>query len=287
MSSLPSIPYEQAHRFGLPTITPWQPALGARVSDWHYGGEEIDATLADTLRAALRTYGLLIFEPGTVSADNFTNVLDAFGDVVLYSGPKTPAVSANTRANLVDSSDKRSARNFLWHIDQAFRPDPPRLTALFGSEVPSLGGDTLFSNAVLAYERLDPNFAAYIETLTAVHYWDATGHIADRFQDADEAARQRGLAAPIETSLVRVHPDTGRKQLFVNESYTTYIKHVSRTTSQNLLGILFEEIKSPEVQARLHWEPGAFVLWDNRVVQHRGIGDFGSQRRVFYRACVR
>ncbi|MBV7483418.1 TauD/TfdA family dioxygenase [Bordetella sp. BOR01] len=270
----------------LPDIERWKPALGAQVRRWRYEGGSLPQQTRAALRDALREYGLLIFEPGSVTPESFTDLLQAFGEVVLYNGPKTPAVSANTRANVVDSSDKRQARNFLWHIDQAFRPNPPKLTALYGQEVPAFGGDTLFSNAILAYERLDPHFAAYLETLTAVHYWDATGHMADRFPDPDENARQRALAAPIETPLVRAHPDTGRKQLLVNESYTTYIKHVSRTVSQNLLAILFEEIKSPEVQARYSWEPGALILWDNRVVQHRGIGDFGGQRRVFYRACV-
>ncbi len=270
-----------------PQLRPWTPALGAIVSDWRYDGGPLAEPVRRQLRAALVRHGLLAFEPGVLTPENFTQLLEQFGEVALYAGPKTPAAAANTKANVVDSSDRRQARNYIWHIDQAFRPSPPAFTALYGREVPESGGDTLFSNAVLAYERLDPHFAAYLETLTAVHYWDATGHIADRYpDDPEEAARQRALAAPIETPIVRVHPETGRKQIFVNESYTTYIKDLSRTTSQHLLGILFEAIKSPEVQARYAWQAGAAVLWDNRVLQHRGIGDFGSQRRVFYRACV-
>ncbi|MGB3070660.1 MAG: TauD/TfdA family dioxygenase [Ottowia sp.] len=268
------------------TITPWQPALGAVVKGLRYDGGAIPEETRASLKKALLDHGLLTFEPGTVTGQDFTEFLEAFGDVVLYSGPLTPAVSAKTQANVVDSTDKRVARNYIWHIDQAFRPNPPNYTALLGKIVPEFGGDTLFSNAVLAYERLDPLFAAYLETLTVVHYWDATGHMADRFLDKEEFARQRALNAPIETSIVRVHPETGRKQLFVNESYTTYIKGVSRTVSQSLLTILFEAIKSPEVQGRFHWTPGALVLWDNRTVQHRGIGDFASQSRVFHRVCI-
>ncbi|HEY0294749.1 MAG TPA: TauD/TfdA family dioxygenase [Bordetella sp.] len=266
-------------------IRPWRPALGAVIRGLHYDGR-LPAETRTQLRNALREYGALVFEPGTVTPQNFTELLSEFGEVSLYAGPKTPTVQGNSLANVVDSSNKRQARNFLWHIDQAFRSNPPRLTALYGHDVPAFGGDTLFSNAILAYERLDPKFAAYLETLTAVHYWDATGHIADRFDDPEEAGRQRALNAPIETPIVRVHPETGRKQLFVNESYTTYIKNVSRTTSQNLLGILFEAIKEPEVAARYTWVSGSAILWDNRVVQHRGVGDFPGQQRIFYRACV-
>jgi taurine dioxygenase len=268
------------------TIDPWKPALGAVIRGLRYRPGALSVEGRHRLKQALLQYGALLFEPGTVTPENFTDLLNEFGEVTLYAGPKTPTPQANPRANVVDSSNKRAARNFIWHIDQAFRPNPPRLTALYGQQVPSFGGDTLFSNAVLAFERLDPHFAAYIETLTAVHYWDATGHIADRFDDPAEAARQRALNAPIETSLVRVHPETGRKQLLVNESYTTYIKGLSRTASQHLLGILFEAIKEPEVTARLGWQQGLAVLWDNRVVQHRGIGDFPGQARIFYRACV-
>lgn len=288
--AMPSIAVAEEHPIhasDTPLIRPWKPALGAIVENLRFHNGSLSSGTKVALQQALRDHGLLSFVPGTVVPENFTELLAAFGEVALYSGPKTPAASVNSRANVVDSSNKRVARNFIWHIDQAFRPNPPKLTALYGQEVPTFGGDTLFSNAVLAYELLDPHFAAYIETLTAVHYWDATGHIADRFDDdPEEAARQRALAAPIETPIVRVHPDTGRKQIFVNESYTTYIKNVSRTTSQHLLGILFEAIKAPEVQARYSWEPGAAVLWDNRVVQHRGIGDFPGQKRVFLRACV-
>ncbi|RKP53766.1 TauD/TfdA dioxygenase family protein [Pararobbsia silviterrae] len=267
-------------------IRKWRPALGAAVSGLQYTGGPLEPKTLDALRQALFDHGLLTFAPGILSAENFTEFLDNFGDVTLYGGPKTPAATQNGQANIVDSTSKRNARNYIWHIDQAFRPNPPALTALFGQNVPSFGGDTLFSNAALAYELLDPHFAAYIETLTAVHYWDATGHVIDRFDDVEEASRQRAAHPPIETSLVRRHPITGRKQIFVNESYTAYIKGVSRTTSQSLLTILFESIKSPEVEARYQWESGALVIWDNRTLQHRGIGDFAQAQRVFLRACV-
>lgn len=268
-------------------IEPFRPALGALVDGEVVRNGAVDAADADLLRSALYESGALIFRPGSVKLEDFLTVLKAFGEPVLYAGPKTPEVHDLRGANIVDSTDKRAARNYIWHIDQAFRAAPPSLTALFAYKVPSFGGDTLFSNAVTAYERLDPAFRAYLETLTAVHYWDATGHIADRFDDPAEAARQRAINAPIETPIARTHPVTGRKQIYVNESYTTYIKGVSRTVSNALLTILFDAINTQEVQARVTWEQGQVVIWDNRVLQHRGIGDFGGQSRILYRACVK
>ena len=92
---------------------------------------------------------------------------------------------------------------------------------------------------------------------------------------------------PFEMPLIRVHPVTGRKWVAVNESYAGYIKGVSRITSQNLLGILFDMIKSPEATVRYSWTKGALAIWDNRVVQHKGIKDYsGGGRRVLYRATM-
>ena len=91
---------------------------------------------------------------------------------------------------------------------------------------------------------------------------------------------------PFEMPLVRVHPVTGRKWIAVNESYAGYIKGVSRVMSQNILGILFDMIKSPEATARYAWSCGALAIWDNRVVQHKGIKDYGNGRRILYRATM-
>jgi taurine dioxygenase len=91
---------------------------------------------------------------------------------------------------------------------------------------------------------------------------------------------------PFEMPLVRIHPVTGRKWIAVNESYAAYIKGVSRVTSQNLLGILFDMIKSPEATVRFTWTQGALAIWDNRVVQHKGIKDYGGGRRILYRATM-
>jgi taurine dioxygenase len=267
-------------------IVPWQPALGAVVSGLHYTGRPISGALQAALRQALYTYGVLIFEPGTATALNFTSLVRLFGEPVPYSGPHTPTAPDNPSATLVDSRNDENLRNHIWHIDGTFRRNAPKITALFGHTIPGQGGDTLFSNATLAYELLDPLFAAYLDTLISVNSADATGHLAERYHDPEQQARERAKMPPYEHPVIRVHPETGKKQIFVNESYTAYIKSVSRTVSQSLLAILFEAIKAPEVQGRYTWTPGAVVVWDNRVVQHKGIKDYGSNRRLLYRATL-
>jgi taurine dioxygenase len=269
-----------------PRIVPWQPALGAIVSGFEYSGEPPPQSLQAALRHELHTRGALIFEPGTVTAHNFTQFVRVFGEPVPYSGPHTPTAPDNPSATVVDSRNDERLRNHIWHIDGTFRSQAPKITALFGHTIPAHGGDTLFSNATLAYHLLDPLFAAYVDTLVAVNSADATGHLAERYLDPEQQARERARMPPYEHPVIRVHPETGRRQIFVNESYTAYIKGVSRTVSQSLLAILFEAIKAPEVQARYAWTPGALVVWDNRVVQHRGIKDYGSDHRLLYRATL-
>jgi taurine dioxygenase len=187
---------------------------------------------------------------------------------------------------MIDSLKDKNLRNHIWHADGGFRPDAPAFTALYAQQLPDFGGETIFSNAAWVYEHLDPLFAAYLESLTVIQSADATGHITDRYLDPKEAADARQRMPPFEMPLVRVHPVTGRKWIAVNESYTNYIKGVSRVMSQNILGILFDMIKSPEATARLTWSRGALAIWDNRVVQHKGIRDYGNARRILYRATM-
>jgi taurine dioxygenase len=266
-------------------IKPYQSALGAVVRGFKYRGSVLPELQA-AFKQALLDHGLLIFKSGSVQHAEFMEFVSLFGAPALYSGPHTPAVQGASLANTVDSANDDHLRNHVWHVDGTFRANPNKYTALFGYMIPEQGGDTVFSNAVLAYELLDPLFAAYLDTLTAVNSADATGHLATRFIDQQKLAEERARLPPIEVPVIRVHPETSRKQIFVNESYTGYIKGLSRTVSDHLLGILFDAVKSADVQARITWEQGDVVIWDNRTVQHRGIKDYGKQRRILHRASL-
>ncbi|MCC6889524.1 MAG: TauD/TfdA family dioxygenase [Hyphomicrobiales bacterium] len=263
-----------------------QPALGSLISGFGFD----DRPLSDEFRAALRDLlhnrGLIIFEPGTATAENFTRFAGFLGEFFNYAGPHTPRAPENPDATVIDSLKDKNLRNHIWHADGGFRPDAPAFTALFAQQLPESGGDTIFSNVAFVYEQLDPLFAAYLESLTVIQSADATGHITDRYLDPEEATKARIRMPPFEMPLIRVHPATGRKWVAVNESYTNYIKGVSRVMSQNLLGVLFDMIKSPEATARYKWSKGALAIWDNRVVQHKGIKDYGSGRRILYRATM-
>ena len=267
-------------------VSQLQPALGSVISEFRFDGRPLSDEFRSALRDVLHNRGLVIFEPGTVTAENFTAFAGFLGEFFHYAGPHTPRAPENPDATMIDSLKDKNLRNHIWHADGGFRPDAPAFTALFAQQLPDLGGDTIFSNTAWVYEQLDPLFAAYLESLTVIQSADATGHITDRYLDAEEATKARVRMPPFEMPLIRVHPVTGRKWVAVNESYVAYIKGVSRVTSQNILGILFDMIKSPEATARYTWTRGALAIWDNRVVQHKGIKDYGTGRRILYRATM-
>lgn len=268
-------------------IEPCEPVVGARVRGLRVqAGQPIEPAVAALLRRKLLERGFLVFEPGTVDVEGFVQLVSLFGEVRHYGGPFTPAPGEHPLLNTIDSRTKLTRMNYIWHVDGGYKPNPPKMTALLARAVPRHGGDTLFANAVAAYDLLDPPFAAYLETLSAFHSPETVGHLQLSYRDPATLAAQRAKHAPVEAPVIRVHPETGRKQIFANESYTLRIAGVSRIVSQNLLNILFDLMKAPEVQARVRWEQGAALIWDNRSVQHRGVDDFGDGERVLYRAIV-
>ncbi|OZI71785.1 TauD/TfdA dioxygenase family protein [Bordetella genomosp. 12] len=269
------------------TVTPYSPTVGAKVSGLRIDGQEaLTPAVRAQLYEALLRYGFLSFEPGTVEVEHFERLVSLFGKAKLMNTPYTPETGKSGQLNTIDASTKKTRMNYIWHMDQVFQPTSPPYTALLGEVMPALGGDTLFANATAAYELLDPLLAAYLETLTAVHDADTMGYLTLAYHDLEARAEQRRKYPPIEVPLIRKHPETGRKQIFVNELYTHRILGVSRRTSQALLDVLFDALSAPEVQTRHRWENGTALIWDNRTVQHRGVPDFGAQRRVMHRALV-
>lgn len=273
--------------FGNTTVDACSATLGGRVRGLRVGRDEGNAGLRSFLAEQLIKRGFLLFEPGTVDADGFVELVGWFGTAQYLGTPYTPKSNVAGTVNTIDSATKKTLANYIWHTDQAYRSEPTRFTALFGEMIPALGGDTIFANATAAYDLLDPLLAQYLETLTAIQNYDAQGFLTYAYgHDPEKLAAQRVLYPPIETPVIRKHPETGHKQIFVTELYTTRIVGLTPVASQSLLNLLFDLIKSPEIQTRVQWEEGAALLWDNRTVQHRGVNDFGESRRLLHRAVI-
>ncbi|WP_437682544.1 TauD/TfdA dioxygenase family protein [Sorangium sp. So ce131] len=265
-------------------VRPHTPILGATVTGLDLS-RDIDTATAARLRQALRERGVLFFRDQRLNPRRFLEVAGLFGEPLRHN-PYIPSVEEHSGVEIIESGGgKRVLANEAWHADVTWRPDPPKATALYAVELPPLGGDTVWTSSTGAYASLDPLLAAYLETLTAVNFVDASGHARSPGRD-ERLDELRAKYPPIDVPVIKTHPETGQKYIFVTELHTTYIKGVSRTTSESLLRLLSGVLSDPVLHARFSWRPGSLAIWDNRLVQHRAIHDYGDQRRVLYRATL-
>jgi taurine dioxygenase len=269
----------------LPAITSKRhsPNLGATIFGIDLR-DSVSAQAAQELRAALLTHGVIFFRDQYLTPERLLQVASIFGEPLRHN-PYLPSTEETSGVEVIESGTGKRLANESWHADVTWQHNPPRATALYAVELPALGGDTVWTSSTGAYRSLHPLLAAYLETLTGVHYVDANGYSRDPERD-ERLEELRVKYPPIDAPVIKTHPDTGEKYLFVTELHTTYIKGVNRTTSEGLLRLLFGALENPELNARFTWQPRSLAIWDNRLVQHRAIHDYGSQRRVLHRVTI-
>jgi taurine dioxygenase len=171
----------------------------------------------------------------------------------------------------------------IWHSDTAYLEEPPMASMLLAHEVPPAGGDTLFANMCLAYETLSEGMQRLLDGLFAVNdssKANVTRTREDRIRsDGGEASRRYIAEHPV----VRTHPETGRKALYVNVGHTVRFRGMTEEESAPLLNYLFQHQIKPEFTCRFSWQPGSIALWDNRCAQHNPVNDYHGYRRVMHR----
>ena len=180
-----------------------------------------------------------------------------------------------------------------WHSDWSFLPSPPVGTALLGSVIPPVGGDTLYANQYAAYDALAPDMKKRLEGLMGVHSARRGYSPAGLYGDVDQGkGRSMKIIAndsAMKTRLhpvVRTHPETGRKALFVSAAYTIGIDGMPRDEADALLDELFAHQVKPEFQYAHKWQPDMLTLWDNRCLLHRATGGYQGHRRLLYRITI-
>ncbi len=171
----------------------------------------------------------------------------------------------------------------VWHTDVTFRERPAMGAVLHLREVPPAGGDTMWADMAAAYDNLPQEVKDRIDGARAVH--DFVPGFA-RFSPVARLAPLQDLFPPVEHPVVRRHPETGRRMLFVNVSFTTRIVGLEREESDRLLRLLFQQAHVPEFQVRFRWEAGDIAFWDNRATQHYAVNDYGPHRRVAERVAI-
>jgi taurine dioxygenase len=204
-----------------------------------------------------------------------------FGDLVAHpASPHSPEGHPEILTIHADETSKHVAGE-EWHSDVSCAAEPPMGSILYLTEVPPEGGDTLFASMYAAYDKLSPPIQRLVERLTAVH--DGEPVYRGRF-GYDPAGKQFPRA---KHPVVRTHPVTGRKALFINRNFTTGIEGLSRLESDALLEMLYRHCETPEFQCRFRWEPNSVAFWDNRCAQHHAMWDYFPQHRHGYRVTVK
>ncbi len=230
-----------------------------------------DATKAE-LVSGWHAHGVLFFRDQHLSLDEQTAAASIFGEPEFFHF--APAV--DDAQPMVHRIEEAAGRRFggisTWHTDATWLPEPPRGSILQAINLPAVGGDTLFADAAAAYENLSASMRSLVDNLTATHHGGAA---------LGRAAAGLGITIPEEPvvhPVVRVHPDSGKKCLFVNRLFTERINELTPRESETLLPMLCDQFKDPEIQCRFQWQPGDVAIWDNRAVQHYASPDYDEAR---------
>jgi len=263
-------------------VRPLSGAIGAEIHGIDLAREVSDETIAGIRRAWLE-HAVIFFRDQQLTPAQFLGFAQRFGRPVEY--PFLKGLPGFPHITPVVKLEHETV-NFggVWHSDTTYLEEPPMGTMLLAREVPPVGGDTLFANQYLAYETLSPGMRKLLDGLVAVSSStkaDVTRSREDRVKaDGRDDARKEYAA---EHPVVRTHPETGRKALYVNAGHTVRFKEMSEAESAPLLEYLYRHQIMPELTCRFAWKIGSIAFWDNRSAQHYPINDYHGHRRVMHR----
>jgi taurine dioxygenase len=274
-----------AQRAGL-TIKRVGAHLGAEITDVDLR-KPISDEARDVIDEALAENELIIFHNQDISSENLMDFGRRFGELTVH--PFAPR-DANASVLIKFRNDETNPpfRTDVWHSDETFRKEPPKATILVAKEVPAIGGDTMFASMSAAFDGLSDRMQQFISGLEAIHDFKPFRELFDDSEDdRKNVMRWEQLYPPAVHPVVRVHPVTGRKVLYVNPQFTVAIKNMDERESKSLLDILFQQAQIPEYQFRHHWAPHTLIMWDNRSTQHYAVNDYFPQRRYMERVTIK
>lgn len=272
------MPYDDTEPFTRFTPRPLSPAIGAELIDANLN--DVDAMLIDEVRRALLRYKVVFFRDQEISREKHLEFAAGFGELEVH--PATPKDQPNPEIlRIAHGSTSRGQEN-NWHSDVTWRQEPSLGSVLRAIELPPVGGDTLFSNMVMAYEALDEELKDKLCKLTAVH--DIARVFARRLNKDASALHEK--FPPVEHPVIRTHPETGERLIYVNMAFTDHIKDIDREESDELLSFLYRQAWLPEYQCRFRWAPGSLAFWDNRACQHYAASDYFPEVRIMERVTI-
>lgn len=274
-------------------ITRMTGSLGAELSNVRLD-QPISKEDGETIRQALFEHGVIGFRDVDFSNADHLAFANLFGEADFHPIVKGKADFPEI-IEIRKNPGKPATFGEIWHSDNSFLPEPSMATVLHGKVIPPYGNDTVFANMQHVYDLLSPGMKDTLSGLKAVHsasrafaadneerktrYDGKAGDVA--YQDSDALTSE--MAHPV----VRTHPETGKKSIYVNSMFTLRFEGWTEEESQPLLQYLFDQVKRPEVQARFRWQTNSVLIWDNRMVQHQAISDTPEFLRVLNRITVK
>ena len=253
-------------------------ALGAELLDIDLSSRLTTIQIRE-IRQALLDHCVIFFRDQTITPDQQIAFARAFGEVVEYPMIK-PLPNHPEIIPVVKEADEKVNFGGLWHTDTAYLAQPPLGSILLAKEVPPFGGDTLFANGYLAYEALSKGLKSALAPLNAVNR--SGGASVAKTRGASAAAEEKTATHPV----IRTHPETGRKSLYVNLAHTCRFDGMTEAESAPLLSYLFQHQIRPEFTCRFSWRKGSMAFWDNRCTLHNPVNDYHGHRRVMHRITI-
>ncbi len=266
-------------------VRPIAGALGAEIA-----GVDLALPLGNQafqeIHDALMRHLVIFFRDQDITPDQHKAFAGAFGALQVH--PFAPKLDGHPEILVIENDEARPSKINNWHTDVTFLEKPPLGSVLHAQAVPEAGGDTMWASMYAAYDALSDRMQAFLSDLVGVH--DFTHNFGKRLlrQDGGFEKLQKAQAEmpPAEHPVVRTHPVTGRKGLFVNSAFTTHIKDMPAKESEAVLGFLYEHMRTPEFTCRFTWSKHAIAFWDNRCTQHYPIADYWPAHRRMHRVTI-
>ena len=264
-------------------VKPYTEALGAEILKINLGRKLSNKNIS-LIKDALNKYHVLFFREQDISSKQFISFGKNFGSLEIHPLiPTLPGHPEIIEMKSLETGPAPMARNSeVWHSDMSYTKVPPYAGILKAMDIPESGGNTMFLNAALAYEALSGSMKKFLSKLKAVHSIVKTMN-NEELLDSNSLKRfimMNEKLPPIEHPIIRTHPETGKKLIFVNEIFTSHITGLNSNESDAILQFLYRHIHNPNFQCRFIWQQNSIAFWDNQITQHYAVADYSSLRTM-------
>jgi taurine dioxygenase len=264
-------------------------ALGAEIKGVDLSAPLSPGTIEEVRRIWLE-HNVILFRGNDLTPEQQVRFTDALGEAEPNDSVAHLRLPGHPDIVLVSNEKRENGKKYdrtgqMWHTDHAFIANPTMASVLYAVQLPDVGGDTMFANMYLAYDALSDGMKAMLEPLEAVH--DREHGARQLYRDRVSTTLTPGQTPPAVHRVVQVHPETGRKSLYVSEMFTTRFVGMTEEESRPLLEYLFQHSVQPQFTYRHQWMTGDLIVWDNRCTMHQALTDYDNNKtRRLRRTCV-